>query len=79
MTRKSRVQSVKNEGCVKGNLAVHPGYCEICETDFLDIQLHLVSACHIKFVQDNSNYRDLDTLIKEGPSVEDFIKAIGPM
>lgn len=77
MTRKTRVQPLRNEEPVKVKL--HPGFCEICAAEFLDIEQHLHSSSHIKFVQDNKNYHDLDSLIKEGPTVEELLKAIDPM
>ena len=44
------------------------GYCECCDTMYDDLNQHLVSSGHQRFVQHVENFADLDKLIDQIPS-----------
>jgi len=73
MTRKSKVP--KPEDKAKAPEVLYPGYCEICEVDYVDLKQHLNSSTHIKYTEDSSNYEALDILINQSTTVEDLLKA----
>lgn len=73
MTRKSKVP--KPEDKAKAPEVLYPGHCEICEVNYVDLKQHLNSSTHLKFTEDSSHYEDLDDLIKQTSTVEDFLKA----
>ncbi|XP_065342274.1 uncharacterized protein LOC135941005 isoform X1 [Cloeon dipterum] len=75
MTRKSKVP--KPEEKAKSPEVLYPGYCEICEIDYVDLKQHVISSTHVKFTEDSTNYEDLDNLIKYS-TVEDLVKASQP-
>ncbi|XP_059475344.1 protein chiffon [Neocloeon triangulifer] len=76
MTRKSRVP--KPEEKAKAPEVLYPGYCEICEVDYVDLKQHLLSSTHITYTEDLSNYEDLDNLIKQSSTVEELLKSSQP-
>ncbi|KAM3957173.1 DBF4-CDC7 kinase regulatory subunit chiffon [Aphomia sociella] len=68
MTRKSRPRiKEREEKETKG------GYCEMCNTDYVDAALHRRSPHHLAFVRDHTNFLALDSLISSGPDVTTFL------
>ncbi|XP_053609734.1 uncharacterized protein chif isoform X2 [Plodia interpunctella] len=68
MTRKSRPRiKEKEEKDTKG------GYCEMCNTEYLDAGLHRRDAAHLAFVRDHANFLALDSLISSGADVTTFL------
>lgn len=58
----------KNETIIKKTIKRRiPLYCEICSTEFDDISKHLMSDYHIKYTQNEDNYRDLKSVISSLP------------
>ncbi|KPI95756.1 Protein chiffon [Papilio xuthus] len=74
MTRKSRPRiKDKEEKEPKG------GYCEMCNTDYVDAAIHRRSPQHIAFVRDHTNFIALDTLISSGADVSTFLDKATPV
>ncbi|XP_017771609.1 PREDICTED: protein chiffon isoform X2 [Nicrophorus vespilloides] len=53
------------------------GFCEVCRIDYKDIEVHIFDSKHIAFVKDESNFVELDKLIKDSASLESFLKSNG--
>lgn len=74
MTRKSRPRiKEKEEKEIKG------GYCEMCNTDYVDAALHRRSPHHLAFVRDHTNFLALDSLISSGADVTTFLDKATPI
>lgn len=69
MTRRPRATATRAR---KSELV--SGYCEICRIDYKDLNKHVQSEQHLKFVQNNDNFLSLDKLIHTGASVQAFLK-----
>ncbi|XP_022099859.1 uncharacterized protein LOC110984220 isoform X2 [Acanthaster planci] len=52
------------------------GYCECCRTKYLDLEKHLAGEQHRSFVHENNHYVNLDTMIDEGPNIEQFLNDV---
>ncbi|XP_032218307.2 serine/arginine repetitive matrix protein 2 isoform X3 [Nematostella vectensis] len=52
------------------------GYCECCRLHYEDLDVHLRGDHHQAFARDDSNYTDLDSLIRQGPSLQVFLDKI---
>ncbi|CAE1322852.1 PXDN [Acanthosepion pharaonis] len=52
------------------------GFCECCEIRFDDVKKHLNSPEHLAFVKNESNYRQLDSLITNGYNVQQFVSNV---
>ncbi|XP_022901356.2 MATH and LRR domain-containing protein PFE0570w isoform X1 [Onthophagus taurus] len=70
MTRKTRSNP-------RLDTALQPGYCEVCRADYLRLDEHLESDKHLTFIKDNSNFLQLDTLISNTSSINNFLKLNG--
>ncbi|XP_065054033.1 uncharacterized protein LOC135682881 [Rhopilema esculentum] len=55
---------------------VRNGYCECCSVRFNDISKHLKSDQHRAYARNDSNYADLDSVIQQGFSFDDFLSAV---
>lgn len=74
MTRKSRPRiKEKEEKEQKG------GYCEMCNSDYVDAALHRRSPNHLAFVRDHTNFLALDSLISSGADVTTFLDKATPI
>lgn len=74
MTRKSRPRiKEREEKEPKG------GYCEMCNTDYVDAALHRRSPHHLAFVRDHTNFLALDSLIGAGADVTTFLDKATPI
>lgn len=74
MTRKSRPRiKEREEKELKG------GYCEMCNTDYVDAALHRRSPHHLAFVRDHTNFLSLDSLIGSGADVTTFLDKATPI
>lgn len=74
MTRKSRPRiKEKDDKEQKG------GYCEMCNTDYVDAALHRRSPHHLAFVRDHTNFLALDSLISSGADVTTFLDKATPV
>lgn len=74
MTRKSRPRIKEpEEKEPKG------GYCEMCNTDYVDATLHRRSPHHLAFVRDHTNFLSLDSLIGSGADVTTFLDKATPI
>lgn len=74
MTRKSRPRiKEREEKEPKG------GYCEMCNTDYVDAALHRRSPHHLAFVRDHTNFLSLDSLIGSGADVTTFLDKATPI
>ncbi|KAG6454879.1 nucleolar protein dao-5 isoform X2 [Manduca sexta] len=74
MTRKSRPRiKEKEEKEQKG------GYCEMCNSDYVDATLHRRSPNHLAFVRDHTNFLALDSLISSGTDVTTFLDKATPL
>lgn len=74
MTRKSRPRiKEKEDKEVKG------GYCEMCNTEYVDASLHRRSPHHLAFVRNHTNFIALDSLIGAGADVSSFLDKATPM
>ncbi|PIK45635.1 hypothetical protein BSL78_17495 [Apostichopus japonicus] len=49
------------------------GYCECCRERYSDLDQHVESSGHQYFVQNQSNYTNLDAMINEGPNIDQFL------
>ncbi|GBP81073.1 Protein chiffon [Eumeta japonica] len=74
MTRKNRPKiKEKEEKETKG------GYCEMCNTDYVDAALHRRTPHHLAFVRDPTNFLALDSLIGAGADVATFLDKTAPL
>ncbi|XP_068633095.1 nucleolar and coiled-body phosphoprotein 1-like isoform X2 [Battus philenor] len=74
MTRKSRPRiKEREEKETKG------GYCEMCNTDYVDAATHRRSPHHLAFVRDRANFIALDSLISSGADVSTFLDKATPV
>ncbi|KAJ8731118.1 hypothetical protein PYW07_004282 [Mythimna separata] len=74
MTRKSRPRiKEKEDKEVKG------GYCEMCNTEYVDASLHRRSPHHLAFVRNHTNFLALDSLIGAGTDVTSFLDKATPL
>ncbi|KAJ8722317.1 hypothetical protein PYW08_004719 [Mythimna loreyi] len=74
MTRKSRPRiKEKEDKEVKG------GYCEMCNTEYVDASLHRRSPHHLAFVRNHTNFLALDSLIGAGTDVSSFLDKATPI
>ncbi|XP_041978808.1 protein piccolo isoform X2 [Aricia agestis] len=55
------------------------GYCEMCNTDYVDAALHRRSPHHLAFVRDHTNFIALDSLISSGADVATFLDKATPV
>lgn len=77
MTRKSRSKQ-KNNIVKTSSSEKQCGYCEICRVEYDLLSLHLKTEKHLNFVKNDDNFLALDNLIKNGATVENFLKLNGP-
>lgn len=68
MTRKSRPRIKERE-----DKEPKGGYCEMCNSDYVDATLHRRSPHHLAFVRDHANFLSLDSLIDAGADVATFL------
>ncbi|CAB3227309.1 unnamed protein product [Arctia plantaginis] len=74
MTRKTRPRiKEREEKEIKG------GYCEMCNTEYVDAALHRRSPHHLAFVRDHANFLALDSLIGAGADVSAFLDKATPV
>lgn len=74
MTRKSRPRiKEKEDKEVKG------GYCEMCNTEYVDATQHRRSPHHLAFVRNHTNFIALDSLIGAGTDVTSFLDKATPI
>ncbi|XP_070566050.1 transcriptional regulator ATRX-like isoform X2 [Ptychodera flava] len=52
------------------------GYCECCQIQYTDLELHLKSDTHQAFVSKPRNYVSLDAMVSEGPNMERFLEDV---
>lgn len=76
MTRKTRTKQ-KSNNVVKSSSEKQCGYCEICRVEYDLLSLHLKTEKHLNFVKNDDNFLALDNLIKNGATVESFLKLNG--
>lgn len=76
MTRKSRTKQ-KSNIIVKSSSEKQCGYCEICRVEYDLLSQHLKTEKHLNFVKNDDNFLALDNLIKNGATVENFLKLNG--
>jgi len=50
---------------LKSKKDLKPGYCENCQDKFRDFDEHILSRKHRKFAENDENWTELDTLLKE--------------
>ncbi|CAG9561633.1 unnamed protein product [Danaus chrysippus] len=74
MTRKSRPRIKEKEDKEQKG-----GYCEMCNTDYIDAALHRRSPHHLAFVRDHTNFLALDSLITSGADVSTFLDKATPV
>ena len=51
-------------------------FCGLCSEEYKEFQVHISSAKHRSAAMDDSNYAHIDALIKQGVSLEDFVKSV---
>ena len=51
-------------------------FCELCGKNYVEIQSHLDTAEHKHAAMDDAHYASVDALIKQGASLEDFLKKV---
>ena len=51
-------------------------FCGLCNEEYKVFQVHIRSAKHRSAAMDDSNYAGIDALIKQGVSLEDFVKSV---
>lgn len=76
MTRKTRTKQ-KSNIIVKSSSEKQCGYCEICRVEYDVLSQHLKTEKHLNFVKNDDNFLALDNLIKNGATVESFLKLNG--
>lgn len=60
----------------RGQKRKESGYCELCSSSYTNLRLHLQSDSHLAFVRDQSNYLDLDELIRGSKEVIEAPNAV---
>lgn len=55
------------------------GYCEMCNSEYMDAVSHRRSAHHLAFVRDTNNFLALDSLISSGADVSTFLDKATPV
>eukprot|EP00057_Strongylocentrotus_purpuratus_P008191 XP_011662665.1 PREDICTED: uncharacterized protein LOC100892660 [Strongylocentrotus purpuratus] len=50
------------------------GFCEFCSVKYSNLEKHLETEQHKKFVGEKNNYTSLDTMIAQGPNIVRFLE-----
>ncbi|CDS42843.1 Zinc finger DBF type [Echinococcus multilocularis] len=57
----------------RGALAEPSGYCECCSSHFNNLYAHVTGTCHMNYAENAENFRQLDQLLSELPSMKEVL------
>ncbi|VDK34851.1 unnamed protein product [Taenia asiatica] len=57
----------------RGTHAEPSGYCECCLSHFNNLYMHVTGTCHMNYAENAENFRQLDQLLSELPSMREAL------